>query len=91
MSDEETGQANSFLDRPEEFKEILRQEHFAFAEEHKKLLAAQGLLYHQLQEMRALQEATDARRAKSRKQSDERLNALKAFVDDLIHKRTPPQ
>jgi hypothetical protein len=58
MSDEENGHGNVFLDRPEEFKEFLRQEHIAFAEEHKKLLAAQAILSHQLQEMRALQEAT---------------------------------
>jgi hypothetical protein len=91
MSDEKTGRGTPFLDRPEEFKEILRQEHFVFAEEHKKLLAAQVVLNHQLQEMRALQKATDARRPKSRKQSDKRLNALRAFVDDLIRKQQPPQ
>jgi hypothetical protein len=91
MSDEENGHEQSLLDRSEQFKEILREEHIAFAEEHKKLLAAQVVLNHQLQEMRALQKATDARRPKSRKQSDERLNALRAFVDDLIRKRPPPQ
>ena len=91
MSDEENGHGKSRLDRLEEFTEILLQEHIAFAEEHKKLLTAQVVLNGQLQEIRALQKATDARLAESQQHTDERLSALIAIVDGLIPKQPPPQ
>ena len=98
MSDEENGHGKSSLDRLEEFTEILLQEHITFAEEHKKLLTAQVVLNDQLQEIRALQNATDARLAESyarlaesTRHTDERMNALIAVVDGLIRKQPPPQ
>ena len=87
VSDEEDGHGKSFLDRPEEFKEILRREHIAFAEEHNKLLVAQAVLNDQLQAMRAVQKAAEARLPESRRHIDDRLNALRAFVDELNRKR----
>ena len=98
MSDEENGHGKSCLDRLEESTEILLQEHIAFAEEHKKLLTAQVVFNGQLQEIRALQKATDARLAESyarlaesQQHTDERLNALIAIVDGLIPKQPPHQ
>ena len=83
MSDEENGFGSSFLNRPDEFREIILQEHIAFAEEHKTLLTAQVVLNDQLQSLSALQRDL----AESRKHTDERLNALIAVVDDLVRKR----
>ena len=74
------------LTRPEEFVEVLANEHIQFAEEHKKLLIAQVVLTDRLDRLSNRVDKLALAQAESRRDFDERINALIAVVGGLVHK-----
>ena len=74
------------LDRIEGLVEVLVNEHIQFAEEHKKLLIAQVVLTDRLDRLSNRVDKLALAQAESRRDFDERINALIAVVGGLVHK-----
>jgi hypothetical protein len=87
MADESgNGHGQSRLDRLEGLVEVLMNGHIEFETEHKRLLTAQVVLTDRLD--RLTEQVSELREAQ--RQTDERMNALIAIVDDVVRRR-PPQ
>jgi hypothetical protein len=79
------GNSKSRLDRLEGLMELVIEDHLKFRDEHKLLLTAQVVLTDRVDRLAVIVREM----AEAPKQSDERLNALIAFVDESIRKRPP--
>lgn len=66
-----------WLTRPEEFVEVLANEHVQFAEEHRRLLTAQVVLTDRLTKL-----------ADAQAQTEDRLSVLMRMMDDWIRRQT---
>jgi hypothetical protein len=93
MSTEQNGQdsgGKSRLDRLEGLMELLIDDHLKFSDEHKKLLTAQVVLtdslIHLTDRLDRVTERLD-RLAEAQAQTEERLNALIAVVDDVVRRK----
>ena len=72
----ENGRTERRLTRPEEFVEVLANEHIQFAEEHRRLLTAQVILTDRIDRLAAAQAHTD-----------ERMAVLIRMMDDWIKRQ----
>ena len=93
-SSEQNGHKNPRMDRLENLMELLIDDHLAFMDEHKRLLAAQVVLTGTIQELAEAQKRTEQRMKElseaadeRMKATDERLNALIGVVDGLVRNR----
>jgi hypothetical protein len=90
MAEQSNGHDPTRLDRIEGLVEVLVNRHFEFEEEHKKLLIAQVVLTDRLDKLAKTVDRMASAQEESKRDFDERLNALIAVVDGLVSKN-PPQ
>jgi len=85
----ENGSGESRLDRLEGLMALLIDDHVQFREEHKLLLSAQVVLTERVDKLAITLNTAIKELSTVQRQTDERLNALIAVVDDIV--RRPPQ
>jgi len=85
----ENGSGESRLDRLEGLMALLIDDHVQFREEHKLLLSAQVVLTERVDKLAITLDTAIKELSTVQRQTDERLNALIAVVDDIV--RRPPQ
>jgi chromosome segregation ATPase len=80
------GAAESRLDRMEKLMELLIQDHLAFRDDLQQLLTAQVVLTDRVNQLaKSVQELRE-----SQKDTEDRMNALIAVVDDIVRRSPPP-
>jgi len=85
----ENGSGESRLDRLEGLMALLIDDHVQFREAHKLLLSAQVVLTERVDKLAITLDTAIKELSTVQRQTDERLNALIAVVDDIV--RRPPQ
>ena len=94
MAEQDNGNpAESQLDRMEKLMELVIQDHLAFRDDLRQLLTAQVVLTERVDQLtqrvdqlvKSVQELRE-----SQKDTDNRMNALIAVVDDIVRRSLPP-